>query len=201
MSADAEDIGPGPGDRSGPAPRSTPPPRPRTAPLTRAAITPATAPLIRSRGRPVVRPKRGIGREPATGCALTVLMIWIGIGAALIDYRLVLASRVYCGAGADPGDVFALNLEMLPRLLIGPAMAYGPYLLVTFVGRSMSPLWRFLPSRALIRFLAVLAGVAVMGALIVFDFAHIGTLAGHPGDSGLCTGDNVPPWWPAWLPS
>ena len=128
-------------------------------------------------------------------------MIWIGIGAALIDYRLVLASRVYCGAGAEAGDVFALNLEMLPRLVIGPVMAYSPYLLITFVGRSMSPLWRFSPSRTLIRLIAVLAGMAAAGGLIVFDFAHIGTLAGHLGDSGLCARDNVPPWWPDWLPS
>jgi hypothetical protein len=128
-------------------------------------------------------------------------LIWIGIGAVLVDYRLVLASRVYCGAGDQPGDVFALNLEMLPRLLIGPVMAYAPYLLITFVGRCMSPLWRFLPSRTLIRLIAVLAGVAAAGSLIVFDFVHIGTLAGLPGDSGLCAVDNVPPWWPSWLPS
>lgn len=144
---------------------------------------------------------RRLRRPSGTGCALTVLMIWIGIGAALIDYRLVLASRVYCGAGDGTGDIFALNLEMLPRLLIGPAMAYGPYLLITFVGRSISPLWRFAPSRAFIRLIAVLAGAVAAGALIVFDFAQIGSLAGHLGDSGLCGPDNVPPWWPAWLPS
>jgi hypothetical protein len=148
-----------------------------------------------------VRRARRISRDSATGCALTVLMIWIGIGAALVDYRLVLASRVYCGAGAEAGDVFALNLEMLPRLLIGPAMACGPYMMVSFVGRNISPLWRFTPSRMLIRLLAVLAGAAAAGALVVFDFAQIGTLAGHLGDSGLCAPDNVPPWWPAWLPS
>jgi hypothetical protein len=128
-------------------------------------------------------------------------MIWIGIGAALVDYRLVLASRFYCDAGAEPGDIFALNLEMPFRLLIGPAMAYLPYLLITFIGRSISPLWRFAPSRTLIRFIAIMAGLAAACALIVFDFAHIGTLAGYPGDSGLCASDNVPPWWPAWLPS
>ncbi|HEX6473014.1 MAG TPA: hypothetical protein VF069_28245 [Streptosporangiaceae bacterium] len=139
-------------------------------------------------------------RRDATGCALTVLMIWIGIGAALIDYRLVLAARVYCDAGAEPGDVFALNLEMLPRLLIGPALAFFPYLVVTFIGRCTGPLWRFAPSRTLIRFVAVLAGLAAACALIIFDFAHIGTLAGYPG-SGICPHDNVPPWWPAWLPS
>lgn len=146
------------------------------------------------------RMRLGKGRS-ATGCALTVLMIWIGIGAALADYRLVLASRVYCGAGADAGDVFALNLEMLPRLLIGPALALGPYLLITFIGRSMSPVWRFAPSRMLIRLIAVGAGVAAAGTLVLFDFAQIGTLAGHAGDSGLCGPANVPPWWPAWLPS
>ncbi|HZB29979.1 MAG TPA: hypothetical protein VE465_07420 [Streptosporangiaceae bacterium] len=132
---------------------------------------------------------------------MTVLMIWIGIGAALVDYRLVLAARVYCGAGDEAGDVFALNIEMLPRLVIGPVMAYAPYLLITFIGRSMSPLWRFAPSRAFIRLIAVLAGAAAAAALIVFDFAQIGTLAGHLGDTGLCARDNVPPWWPDWLPA
>jgi hypothetical protein len=194
-----------------PGPRSSAPPAPRTSapPAARLPFHPDVLP----HDPPVVLPAdlpedrqderwaRRLRRPSGTGCALTVLMIWIGIGAALVDYRLVLASRVYCGAGAETGDIFALNLEMLPRLLIGPAMAYGPYLLVTFIGRGMSPLWRFAPSRALIRLVAVLAGVAAAGALVVFDFAQIGTLAGHLGDSGLCGPDNVPPWWPAWLPS
>jgi hypothetical protein len=182
MSAEAEDIGPTIGRRpDGPEAER---PEVEEAP-----------------GTPDVPRTRRPGRTSATGCALTVLMIWIGIGAALLDYRLVLASRIYCGAGADSGDVFALNLEMLPRLLIGPAMACVPYLVVTFVGRSMSPLWRFAPSRTLIRFIAVLAGLAAACGLVVFDFAHIGTLAGHVGDSGLCGPDNVPSWWPARLPS
>jgi hypothetical protein len=133
---------------------------------------------------------------------LIVLMIWIGLGATLIDYRLVLAARVYCDAGADPGDVFALNLEMLPRLLIGPILAFGPYALITFAGRSGVPfLWRFMISRTFIRLLAVGAGLAAACGMILFDFAHIGTLAGYPSDSGLCAADNVPPWWPAWLPA
>jgi hypothetical protein len=133
---------------------------------------------------------------------LAVLMIWIGLGATLVDYRLVLAARVYCDAGAEPGDVFALNLEMLPRLLIGPIMAFGPYLLVSFLGRNGAPfLWRFLISRTFIRLVAIAAGLAAACAMVLFDFAHIGTLAGYPSDSGLCGPDNVPPWWPTWLPS
>jgi hypothetical protein len=220
MSADAEGID---RDTGGPASRPESPPalppddHPEIPPGDGAALLPDERPLLRPDERPVLLPDerpvlrpdeqpdvrwtRPLRRPSGTGCALTVLMIWIGIGAALIDYRLVLASRVYCGAGDEIGDIFALNLEMLPRLLIGPAMAYGPYLLITFIGRSMSPLWRFAPSRALIRLIAVLAGVAAAATLIVFDFAHIGTLAGYLGDSGLCARDNVPPWWPAWLPS
>jgi hypothetical protein len=200
-----------------PGPVPPPVPAPVRAPAPRIAAPPTARPPVRPdvlpNGLPDAPPEelpddrpdeqwaRRLRRPSGTGCALTVLMIWIGIGAALIDYRLVLASRVYCGAGAETGDIFALNLEMLPRLLIGPAMAFGPYLLITFIGRGMSPLWRFAPSRALIRLIAVLAGVAAAGALIVFDFAQIGTLAGHLGDSGLCGPDNVPPWWPAWLPA
>jgi hypothetical protein len=132
---------------------------------------------------------------------LAVLMIWIGLGATLVDYRLVLSARVYCGAGAEAGDVFALNLEMLPRLLIGPIMAFGPYLLITFAGRTAPLLWRFLITRTFIRLVAIAAGLAAACGMVVFDFAHIGTLAGYPGDSGLCGPDNVPPWWPSWLPS
>jgi hypothetical protein len=208
-----------------PPPPAPPPPEPAQRPAPRPAppraLRRATRPATRLPARPAIRPNdrpplrtdyypdeqpdvrwaRRLRRPTGIGCALIVLMIWIGIGAALIDYRLVLASRVYCGAGDDTGDIFALNLEMLPRLLIGPAMAFGPYLLITFIGRSMSPLWRFAPSRAFIRLIAVLTGMAAACTLIIFDFAHIGTLAGHLGDSGLCGTDNVPPWWPDWLPS
>ena len=196
--ADAEDIGRDIGRHpAAPSPES----RPELRPYDRPELRPDDLRDDRPDDRPDVRWAHRLGRPSGTGCALTVLMIWIGIVAALIDYRLVLASRVYCGAGDETGDIVALNLEMIPRLLIGPAMAYGPYLLITFVGHSMSPLWRFAPSRVFIRLIAVLAGVAAGIALIVFDFAQIGTLAGHLGDSGLCAPDNVPPWWPAWLPS
>jgi hypothetical protein len=199
MSADAEGVGHDAESRFATGPASH---HPASRPELPRELPPREfRPDDRPDDRPDARLARRLRRDSGTGCALTVLMIWIGIGAALIDYRLVLASRVYCGAGDQAGDVFALNLEMLPRLVIGPIMAYSPYLLITFVGRSMSPLWRFAPSRTLIRLIAVLAGVAAAGALIVFDFAHIGTLAGHLGDSGLCARDNVPPWWPAWLPS
>jgi hypothetical protein len=145
--------------------------------------------------------KRQGRRVSATGCVLTVLMIWIGLGATLVDYRLILAARLYCDAGAEPGDVFALNLEMLPRLLIGPILAFGPYAVITFAGRNTPFLWRFLITRSFVRLLAVAAGLAAACGMILYDFANIGTLAGYPANSGLCTPDNVPQWWPAWLPS
>jgi hypothetical protein len=160
---------------------------------------PTPAPPVRA--APPARRVRRVRRPTPTGCVLTVLMIWIGLGATLVDYRLVLAARVYCGAGDGPGDVVALNLEMLPRLLIGPLMAFGPYALIIFAGRTGPLLWRFLVTRTFVRLVAIAAGLAAVGGMIVFDFAHIGTLAGLPGDSGLCGPDNVPPWWPAWLPS
>ncbi|MQA98388.1 MAG: hypothetical protein GEV11_28730 [Streptosporangiales bacterium] len=49
--------------------------------------------------------------------------------------------------------------------------------------------------------LSLVVVLILVGAVIVVDFALLGTLDGYPGDSGLCGPDNVPPWWPSWLPA
>src|SRR5262245_23786404 len=49
------------------------------------------------------------------------------------------------------------------------------------------------------RYVGVALGIAVAVAgpigLMLHDFAVTGTLAGYPGDPGLCGADNVPPWY------
>lgn len=41
----------------------------------------------------------------------------------------------------------------------------------------------------------------VLAVLTVMYFAVRGTLGGYPGDLAKCGPDNVPPWWPRWLPA
>lgn len=135
------------------------------------------------------------------GCAAVAgVVIGLGIGGAWLDYRLAVAARAYCDAGFEAGGVFELNFLLLTRLGLMPVVA--------LVTSGLGVLLYVVLSRALGqagRVAGVVLGVAIALAgpagLILYDFAVTGTLAGYPGDSGLCGPDNVPPWWPDWLPS
>lgn len=116
-----------------------------------------------------------------TGC---IVVAGLGVGGGFLDYRLVVAARAYCDAGleADRG----VGVRKSGRVA---------YHLVSRSG-AMGRAGRFVG-------VALDIAVAVAGpvGLVLYDFAVTGTLAGYPGDSGLCGPDNVPPWWPSWLPS
>ncbi|GAB1516282.1 hypothetical protein [Actinophytocola sp. KF-1] len=134
------------------------------------------------------------------GCAGAVgVVVAFGIGGAYVDYRLVWSARAYCDAGFDAGGRFELNFHLLTRLGLMPV--------VTCVAAALGVLPHKLFSRAGTagRVVGVTLGVAVAVAgpigLVLYDFAVTGTIAGYPGDSGLCGPDNVPAWWPGWLPS
>jgi hypothetical protein len=127
-------------------------------------------------------------------------MLPVGVAAAYLDIRLVYAARTYCDAGAEPPHLFALNLEMLTRFLVGPALACISFVLINIPGR-VSPLGRSTIGRTAVTVFAVIVALTSVGSMILYDFANTGTLNGYPGDSGLCGSDNLPPWWPTWLPS
>ncbi|MFB6809145.1 hypothetical protein [Streptomyces sp. NPDC056387] len=128
---------------------------------------------------PVAPPGRRAARLQLAGAALT------GAVAGCSASRLAAHARAYCDAGWEAGGKFELNFEMLFLVPGCAALALGLALLT----RRLP-----LPVRAA----AILASLA---AVVVWYFAVRGTLDGYPGDSGLCGTDNVPPWWPAWLPS
>jgi hypothetical protein len=46
----------------------------------------------------------------------------------------------------------------------------------------------------------VVAMTATFTALALLHFAFVGTPAEAARDIVLCSDDNVPPWWPSWLP-
>lgn len=125
------------------------------------------------------------------GCLTPVLAGLGGLAGAYADYRLVAAARLYCDAGAEPGHMFALNLEMILRFVLLPLICAG---LAAGATRASS-------RRGVRVALSVTVVLILVGAVIMVDFALLGTLDGYPGDSGLCGPDNVPPWWPSWLPA
>ncbi len=134
------------------------------------------------------------------GCAVAAgVAVGLGIGGAYVDYWLVWSARAYCDAGFEAGGRFELNFHLLTRLGLMPV--------VTCVTVALGVLLYLLFSRAGTggRMVGVALGVAVAAAgpigLVLYDFAVTGTIAGYPGDSGLCGPGNVPPWWPDWLPS
>ncbi|MCX4783389.1 hypothetical protein [Streptomyces sp. NBC_01264] len=109
----------------------------------------------------------------------------LGAAAGCLAISLASHARASCDAGADPGGRTELTL-LLPVLVFGFAFCGVMVALLTPRGH---PLLRMVPV------------VLALGALVLWFFAVRGTLDGYPGDSGLCGPDNVPPWWPGWLPS
>lgn len=128
-------------------------------------------------------------------------MILVGLAAGYLDNRLVLAARLYCDAAAEPGHLFGFWwIYPAARLVLGTVLSVGPFLAVRVLGRILA-VERSATGRGILNLVAVLGGVATLIAMVLVDFAHEGTPAGYPGDSGLCPPSNVPPWWPSWLPA
>ncbi|MFB6615865.1 hypothetical protein ACIGFK_26115 [Streptomyces sp. NPDC085524] len=109
----------------------------------------------------------------------------VGSAAGFAAITLASRSREYCHAGADAGGRMELSLTLLPLAVVFGVVA----LLVAFL------LDRQPVALQLGTVLVVLAGLTVL------YFAVRGTLAGYPGDLAKCGPDNVPPWWPGWLPA
>ncbi|MFF4431064.1 hypothetical protein ACFYZ4_18065 [Streptomyces sp. NPDC001513] len=108
-----------------------------------------------------------------------------GFAAGCLAIALASHAREYCDAGADAGGRFELGLTLLPL-----TAAFGVVALLVAYLLDRQPV-----ALQLGTVLVVLAGLAIL------YFAVRGTLDGYPGDRSKCGPDNVPPWWPGWLPA
>ncbi|WP_329378204.1 hypothetical protein OG625_09285 [Streptomyces sp. NBC_01351] len=108
-----------------------------------------------------------------------------GIAAGCAAISLAARAREYCDAGAEPGGRLELGLTLLPL-----TMAFGVVALLVAFLLDRQPV-----ALQLGTVLLVLAGLTVL------YFSVRGTLDGYPGNPEKCGPDNVPPWWPGWLPA
>ncbi|WP_037863579.1 hypothetical protein [Streptomyces sp. NRRL S-237] len=109
----------------------------------------------------------------------------LGAAAGCLAIALSSRARAYCDAGWDAGGAAEMAL-LFPVVVVGFAVCA---VVVAKLSSGLHPLLRMVPV------------VLVLGVLVIWFFAVEGTLGGYPGDSGLCGPDNVPPWWPGWLPA
>ncbi|MEV6985492.1 hypothetical protein AB0M95_30110 [Sphaerisporangium sp. NPDC051017] len=140
----------------------------------------------------------------ALGCGMVVViaLVW-AVGGAWVDNYLVAQGRAYCDAGWEPPHQLELMFLLPARMLHFPVVA-----LVSAIASLLfnplalwSPLGRWKVTRAIFSVLAIAVALAGPFLLVLHDFETLGTLDGYPGDSGLCPPDNIPPWWPSWLPA
>ncbi len=109
-----------------------------------------------------------------------------GAFAGYLAHLLAANARAYCGAGWEKGGGrIELFFEML---LLVPGCALLAVLL-------------WLPARRAHPTAGVVAALLALVVVVLWYFATRGTLDGVRGNSGLCGPNNVPPWWPGWLPS
>ncbi|MEW1636950.1 hypothetical protein AB0469_23080 [Streptomyces sp. NPDC093801] len=118
---------------------------------------------------------------------MTVAVATLGgaIGGYL-THLMAANARAYCDAGWEAGGKFEMFFQMV--LMLVPGCALLAALVWWFAGR-VNPA------------AGVAAVVLVLAVVAVWYFATQGTPVGTRGESGLCGPDNVPPWWPGWLPS
>ncbi|GAA2923420.1 hypothetical protein [Streptomyces enissocaesilis] len=119
-----------------------------------------------------------------------------GAVAGAGSWALSDSARKYCGSyvegqlGTGGSGIFELLVAMMGGMLVSVA-AFGAGMLLTWGVRSR---WgRVIFSAA--------ATALLLGALAWGHFAWQGTPAGAVSDSGRCSQENIPEWWPAWLPA
>ncbi|MFB7476091.1 hypothetical protein [Kitasatospora sp. NPDC056184] len=114
----------------------------------------------------------------------------VGFAAAF----LVASARRWCDAAWEPPHRFTFVLAEWPAMeLLCLVTAVAAWAGARRLTVGLPTAWRGLVPAALVLSALAVAAVAC--------FAVLGTPSGYPGDSGLCTADNVPPWWPSWLPA
>ncbi|MFF5182273.1 hypothetical protein ACFY30_00580 [Streptomyces sp. NPDC000345] len=115
-----------------------------------------------------------------------------GAATGYAAWSLTVWARAYCDAGYDAGGRLELTF-LLP-------LAVGAEALLALAALTLA---RRLSRHAPTAIRAALPTLLVVAATIWpawWLFATRGTLAGYPGDSGLCSASNVPPQWPDWIP-
>ncbi|MFJ8043404.1 hypothetical protein ACIRBX_23195 [Kitasatospora sp. NPDC096147] len=144
--------------------------------------------------------RSGPGRAPgargpavlrhAAAAGVVLLGVAGGYGATV----LAASARSYCDAAWEPQHRLVFTMVDWPVMqLFGLLMAVGAWAGARHLTARLPIAWRgLLPAGLVLLALAVLT---------VGSFAYFGTLDAYPGDSGLCPPDNVPPWWPTWLPA
>jgi hypothetical protein len=110
--------------------------------------------------------------------------------------RLVRSARAFCHLGVASIGKNWLGVEFLPSRLVLGALVGLASVLVGFwwYRRTAVPGWSIVLG-------TMVLVAALLGGMIVRDFAIDGTPAGEIGETGICPRSNVPPWWPIWLPS
>ncbi|MDT0380725.1 hypothetical protein RM572_18390 [Streptomyces sp. DSM 42041] len=133
--------------------------------------------------------------QAVLGCLGTLA----GTAAGAAAWQLSDAARRYCGSypehgwwGLHPGGP-ALPASLVAGALV--AAAAQVLVLLALRGRDVGA-----------RRAVTVTALAVTVALALLTWAHFawwGTVPfpGAPSNSGRCGPDNVPDWWPAWLPA
>ncbi|QTI48487.1 hypothetical protein [Streptomyces nojiriensis] len=109
----------------------------------------------------------------------------VGAVAGWAAVALASHARAYCDAGWEAGGRFEMTF-LLVLMVPGCAMLA---LLIAFLSRRLPPWSRPVPV------------LLVLAVVVLVFFASKGTLDGYPGNLERCGPDNVPPWWPGWLPA
>ncbi len=130
------------------------------------------------------------------------MLTLLGVLAGLADYLLVQAARSYCEAGVDSDQLTALLFVHLPsRVALGALLGGGGYVLMRLFLLAFPAIRRSPHSRAVRTGVAGFVGLSAVIVMVLADFATVGTLADYPGNASLCGPENIPPWWPTWLPA
>jgi hypothetical protein len=128
----------------------------------------------------------------SAGCLLGLT----GAVAGTFSWMLSDNARKYCGSyvegqlGIGGSGAFELPVAMFGGMVASMA-AFGVVMFLTRGTRAI---------RGRI-FFSVAASFLLLGILTLGQFAWLGTPASNLGDSGRCSEENIPEWWPAWLPA
>ncbi len=136
---------------------------------------------------------RQLGPDPArVSCLVLVVTVCAGYGV----YRLSRGARRTCRLlkREHPGFFDLWTWEPVLSVASVAVAGLGVWAVAAALVRPAHQVRVRLaiPSAAL--------AVALVAILLV-HFAVIGTPTGVASDNNVCSPDNVPPWWPSWLPA
>lgn len=129
-----------------------------------------------------VRPERGRTVRAAGFGYLVLCALGLGVGGALVDYSLTAQAMHACRDGFSASDGFTLNVHLMTRVMLMPAIAVVGAALSLSLGRRAlgSPRGRLPFARAAIAAAMIVVAAAGPVALTLYDRAH--------ADSAACVG-------------